>query len=162
MRKTLGMFALGSVLIVAACTAASTPTGGTTDPTELQDPGTPINVQTVGTEIVDDNVGILVEPLGPFKDTLGQKVICSKVTIENHNEASATFNLLEWHVEYPDGTRASAALGAPDPLTSGEVAQGQKVVGNVCFGDKKLKGETAVVLDSFFGADEPLKWYQTV
>jgi hypothetical protein len=155
---TVGVVA---VVVVAACTA-SAPSGESTNDPALITPPNPITLQQTGRPLTQDGVDVLVDVLGPQKSSIGQKLVCSAVTLTNHNDADADYNLLYWHVEYPDSTRDNPALGAKDALTSGTLTQAQTVKGNVCFPDKGLKGETNIVLDKPWGGDEPLTWSQVV
>lgn len=150
-----GVVVVTSALVLAACVGAQP--SAPVDTSSIKPPE-PNPIVVVNEVVTRSEVDYLVEPLGPAKG----KLICSRVTISNNNDADVVYDKLEWHIEYPDGTHSPVADGGTYLLGSGTVAGGTRVVGNVCFPDKAQTGETAIVLDPLLGGSDPIKWYQDV
>jgi Domain of unknown function (DUF4352) len=99
-----------------------------------------------------EGLRVTAESLKPQAGTLGGRQLCSKVTISNDSAEERSFNgLFEWKIQDPDNIQQSPTPFAKDILSSGELAPGGKVAGNICIDDPGKNGPYLVIYDEIIG-----------
>lgn len=99
-----------------------------------------------------EGLRMTAESLHPQAGTLGGRQLCSKVTISNGSAEERSFNgLFEWKIQDPDNVQQSPTPFAEDILSSGELAPGGKVAGNICIDDPGTNGPYLVIYDEIIG-----------
>lgn len=89
----------------------------------------------------------------------GEPVKCTEVTYRNTGSGTASFNIWDWKLQDPAGAIRRIGLGSGNDLSSGELAPGGTVQGQVCF-DAKSGGQGAwiVIYEGGFFGSENLTW----
>jgi len=78
-------------------------------------------------------LAVLAEPLRVATDSLGNKAVCSAVTIENVSSGSQNYNVLNFKVQTPSGDVATGStLNVAQTLDSGTLVAGGVKTGQVC------------------------------
>lgn len=135
-------------------------------PAQGQFPGQTADDQVApaGSPITIDGLTITTTPLAAQTTVLGN-YWCTSVTYQNGGSGQAPYNLFDWKVLNPSGASESATLTGQDgALSSGELAPGGTVTGNVCFNDSSVQPGQDVVLyevTSLFSNDRGA-WLNTV
>lgn len=92
-----------------------------------------VNVGAAGDTLTVDGVSVTASPLETQSNPLGT-VTCSKVSYTNSSGDNVSFNaLFEWKLQDPSKVIHNMTPLGDDLLSSGELADGGEVVGNVCF-----------------------------
>jgi|GEM_PF-807929 len=119
---------------------AATATGqfpGQTEDDQVADAGATIDL---------DGLQVTTTPLTASSTALGS-YWCTTATYVNGGDDSASYNLFDWNVLNPNGASESATLSGQDgALSSGELAPGGTVSGDVCFNDSSVAPGQNVVL----------------
>jgi hypothetical protein len=98
-----------------------------------------------GQTITLDDVAITSTALVAGDATLGS-TLCTTVTIANNSDDQVSFNSFEYTLQDPAGAiRNATFLGSDTLLSSGDLATGGTVTGDVCFDDAAATGTYAVI-----------------
>lgn len=93
---------------------------------------------------------IKVGPLESMGNTFGP-LLCSPVEMKNDSLTSKSYNIFYWELKRPDDRVDNATVFGDDLLGSGDLAPGDRVVGNVCFDRKDgQKGEYRIRHEALF------------
>lgn len=140
----LALAAFGVIAGVASGGSSSTdnaptvtgPTGGPTAETPAasfpgqQDDDT---VAQAGETITADQIAYTAAPLAAGEPFGSEQVVCSTVQLVNNGTETTSYNQFEWKLQNPGGSITSPTIAAGNLLTSGELAPGGTVSGDVCF-----------------------------
>jgi Domain of unknown function (DUF4352) len=74
------------------------------------------------------------------QDSIGDAVICARVTIKNNNSSTISYNELYWKLQTPSGAVLDSSYAETNPLNSGDLVGGGTASGNVCFDDPGTTG----------------------
>lgn len=103
-------------------------------------------VAEAGATIDLDGLQVTTTPLTASSTALGS-YWCTTATYVNGGDDTASYNLFDWKVLNPNGASESATLSGQDgALSSGELAPGGTVSGDVCFNDSSVAPGQNVVL----------------
>lgn len=119
-----------------------------------------------GSTITRDDLAYTVAPL-EVVDTVFGGYLCSAVSIDNVGTAQNDFNgYTDWSLQDPSGAIRDATFGTDRPmLSSGKIAPGGHVTGNICFDTPTGAAPgTYVVLfeDTFSFSTDRLAWIDTL
>jgi hypothetical protein len=97
----------------------------------------------------------LVTGTSGYTDTL-----CTTATIVNNGDEAVSFNPLYWKLQDPQGAARSATLTPSETqMSSGELAPGGTVTGDVCFEDTtQAAGQYSVIYDPIDLSDDQAVW----
>ncbi len=150
----------GSVSGEAADPGASSPAGPTFAGQQEGD-----TVAEAGQSITLDDVVTTATPLVEGQAVGTTPVLCSTVTIVNNGDDAATFNGgFDWKLQDPQGAARGTTLGGSDTLlSSGELAPGGTVSGDVCFDNPTgAPGQYAVIYEPAFSfSGDRAVWVQS-
>jgi hypothetical protein len=165
------------VALIAVFTATSGGGGGaSTAPggAAAQDPGAPPAfpgamsddvVAQAGAAVDVDGLTMTATALAPGDDTLGE-TLCTTVTYANGTSSAASFSLIDWKLQDPNGTILNTGfVGSQNPLSTGQIAPGGSATGDVCFAapEGSPSGQYVVLLDpSFSFTSERVAWLNTL
>lgn len=89
----------------------------------------------------------------------GGPVKCTDVTYRNTGSGTASFNIWDWKLQDPAGAIRRISLGSDNDLSSGELAPGGTVSGQVCFDAKSgAQGTWTVIYEGGIFGSENLSW----
>ncbi|MCW2620286.1 MAG: hypothetical protein JWR28_3435 [Modestobacter sp.] len=99
-----------------------------------------------GQTITLDDVAITSAALVDGDDTFGP-TLCTNVTIVNNGKDSQSFNPYDYKLQDPAGASRDTTLGGSDNLlSSGDLAPGGTVTGDVCFDNKTAASGTYALI----------------
>lgn len=100
-----------------------------------------------------------VKELGQFfKASAGNIYVVAEVLIENVSAEKAPYNLFYFKVKDSEGFEFNVTAGADQSISSGELAKGEKVRGNVAFEVKEASKELVMTYEPItFGNTDPIK-----
>jgi hypothetical protein len=125
--------------------APEQPTGGTFD---------------AGQAVDRDGMQITAGPLKRVKREYGDPLLCSRITYRNTGDQEESFNAFDWKIQSPDGVQESAYSAEKNALSSGQLAPGGTVAGDVCRKDSGGKGEYLVINDQTFA--DAIRWKTSI
>lgn len=174
-KRFIGLLAI--VLLIVIISVSTSGGGGGTSPapggSAAQDPNAPPafpgatsdDVVVQAGEAVDaSGVSVTSSALEEGDSTLGE-TLCTTVTYNNGGDSAATFNLIDWKLQDPNGTILNTGfVGSDNPLSAGEIAPGGNASGDVCFDAPQgnPSGQYVVLLDpSFSFSSERFAWLNT-
>lgn len=118
----------------------------------------PANQQVVAGQTVDrDGLQVTAAPLRKVKRQYGDPLVCSKVTYRNTGDEEAFFNVLDWKIQDSAGVQTLATYADKGGLSSGQLAPGGTVAGDVCITSPGTAGDYFIINEaSLFG--DPIRW----
>ena len=168
---------IAAFVVVGACSAAIAPpaptqplsdtaSGQVPPPVAQQIPAPPVPDGIVpdltsggaGDTLVSDGLAVTAQGL-KSQTWAGMKITCSEVTYQNGSTEEKSFNgLFDWKIQDPAGVIRNTSIGGDDTLSSGQLAPGGTVTGNVCF-DPGPAGDYTLTMEplSLFSS-ESLMW----
>lgn len=97
-------------------------------------------------------------PLTDRSDFMGP-VKCTEVTYRNTGSGTESFNIWDWKLQDPAGAIRTISLGSDNDLSSGELAPGSTVNGQVCFDVKaSAQGTWTVIYEGGLFGSQSLTW----
>jgi hypothetical protein len=178
-RKKRFIIPLALIALIFISTALSRGGGGgtTTAPggsAAAQDPSAPPafpgatsdDVVAQAGEAVDaDGLTVTAAALTPGDDTFGD-TLCTTTTYANGTGSAASFSLIDWKLQDPNGTILSTGIvGSDDALSTGEIAPGGSATGDVCFNAPQgnPSGQYVVLYEpSFSFTSQRIAWLNTL
>lgn len=167
----IALIAVGSALGGGGGGGTTTAPGGSA---AAQDPSAPPafpgatsdDVVAQAGEAVDvDGLTVTATALTPGDDTLGD-TLCTTTTYANGTGSAASFNLIDWKLQDPNGTILNTGFtGSDNLLSTGEIAPGGSATGDVCFDAPQgsPSGQYVVLLDpSFSFTPQRIAWLNTL
>jgi hypothetical protein len=134
-------------------TAPTTAGGGSAAAKPAQTDGQPV---AAGETVTSDDLQITAEPVRKVKPKYTDPQLCSKVTYRNTGQDEEFFNVIDWKIQSPDGVQQMATYALDKGLSSGQLAPGGSVTGDVCRQGAADKGEYVIILDRTFL--DPIRW----
>lgn len=112
-------------------------------------------VGQAGETITFHQVDATSTALFPGKPLGTEPTACTTVTLFNHGTETVQFNPYDYKLQNPGGSVVSPSFsGTGDMLTAGQLVQGGKVTGDVCFSDPLANpGDYVVLQDPLFSFD---------
>lgn len=121
-----------------------------------------------GQTITKKGIAITTTPLeaGGGDSSFSGPQLCTSVTVKNDGDKQQSFNPFDWKMQDPSGAARDTSFNSGDRpmLSSGEVAPGGSVTGDICFdGDPSANPGQYVLLyeGSIFSSDR-LAWLNTL
>ncbi len=175
-KRFIGLLAIVLLIIIIVASTSGGGGGGTAPAAggnAAQDPNappafpgaTPNDVAVQAGETVDANgVSVMATPLTEGDSTLGE-TLCTTVTYNNGGDSAASFSLIDWKLQDPNGTILNTGFaGSNNLLSTGEIAPGGNASGDVCFDAPQgnPSGLYVVLLDPTFSfSSERYAWLNT-
>lgn len=122
-----------------------------------QSDGQPV---AAGETVTSDHLQITAEPVRKAKPKYTDSQLCSRVTYRNIGGDEEFFNVIDWKIQSPDGVQQLATYALHKGLSSGQLAPGGTVSGDVCRQGAAVGGEYLVILDRTFL--DPIRWKSTL
>ncbi|MBN9735768.1 MULTISPECIES: DUF4190 domain-containing protein [unclassified Pseudonocardia] len=149
----------------ASATGGSAPSGPATAGVENADrtysapaPARPTSGAPGDTLTTRDGLELTTTPLRDRSDFMGP-VRCTDVTYRNTGSGTASFNIWDWQLQDPDGVIRRISIGSDNDLSSGQLAPGGTVSGQVCFDAKAdATGTWTVIYEGGLFSSEDLTW----
>jgi len=160
---------LVAVLGSAGCSADASSDGAAVKSADAQgssdgeadaaEPAKDMTSLAVGEVVTIDGVGIGVKAVekGP-KDWSGDATIRVTVVYENGTDSEISFNVFDWSVENESGVRKDGSLTDKESISSGNLAPGGKLEGDVFL---PAKGAAKILYSGnwlFDGEEDKLIW----
>lgn len=107
----------------------------------------------------DDGLALTATPLTDRSKSYIGPLKCADVSYRNTGAGTATFNIWDWKLQDPNGASRNISIGGDNDLSSGELAPGGSVSGQVCFDVKgSSDGSWTLIYDGGFLQSENLSW----
>jgi hypothetical protein len=158
---------VGGVVLLLVLLSAIGGRGSSTSPTPAaggsaaaqpaQSDGQPI---AAGETVTSSDLQVTAEPVRKVKPKYTDPQLCSRVSYRNAGSDEEFFNVLDWKIQSPDGVQQLATYALDKGLSSGQLAPGGTVSGDVCRQGAGGGGEYLVILDRTFL--DPIRWKSTL
>ena len=89
-------------------------------------------VSQAGESLTVQDVTLTATAVSPQSNALGS-FVCSTVTYVNDGDQQSSFNIFDWSLQDPAGAARTVGIFGDNDLSSGELAPGGTVTGDVCF-----------------------------